>query len=512
MASKPAYELSIAQPSWLSERLERLFEFIPRLPLPRSILGLVLIGFLLVTLPLFVSVAGGVYYVDELVLRSERLVTQGIQVTRTSELLVELIRDMERNARQYQVLAEPALLELYQEKHDLFAARVNLLENLAPEGATSQLFEQLRADGNAVLDVLNQHGQQPVPLTAPNEQVEKVVEHFGSLSSLAVGLTNQSSRLIDEKMDMLYEAANQARSHLYWQTAALIPIALLFALVFTVLITRPIGQLRGAIRTLGEGSYTHPIMIGGPPELQTLGHQLDWLRQRLAESEAEQNQFLRHISHELKTPLASVREGADLLADGTVGDLSENQHEVATILRDNSLELQMLIENLLNFSAWQEKRAKIQPERVSLLTLLQELAAKYQLAISAQELRLALPAADIIIQADSSLLATALDNLLSNAVKFSPQGGTIKIMIQRNKRLNQIDVMDNGRGIAAADKDRIFEPFYKGKTPEGARLRGTGIGLSLARECIQAHNGTLEVIEDNHNGAHFRITLPQSYV
>src|SRR5690606_18344221 len=97
----------------------------------------------------------------------------------------------------------------------------------------------------------------------------------------------------------------------------------------------------------------------GAADVEALGRHLDWLRQQLAEVEQEKARFLRHVSHELKTPLANIREGSELLLDGSSGALTGAQAEVATILRDNGITLQKSIENLLNYNAWQEKGARL---------------------------------------------------------------------------------------------------------------------------------------------------------
>ncbi|MFO1351728.1 MAG: HAMP domain-containing sensor histidine kinase [Gammaproteobacteria bacterium] len=474
-------------------------------------MGLVVFGFALVALPLIVSIVRAVAYVDALVLQSEHLVLQGIEVTRSSEMLAEQLSDMERNARQYQVLGDSALLALYQEKHTQFLTRVNLLEKLAPEGATPEQFQKLRHDSTAVLDALRlQQGKTgKIPPLATPEQANEVLEYFTTLKDLAVGLAGQSSRVISRDMRDLFKGASKARRHLYWQAATLIPLALVLVLLFTVLITKPIRQLSHAIQMLGETRFDQPVTVSGPPELRKLGEELDWLRQRLQEAEEEKNQFLRHMSHELKTPLASVREGAELLADGTVGALSESQNEVAAILRESSVELELLIENLLNFNAWREKRAHLQLDRFALLPMLAEIAGKHRLAVSAKHLEVRLPRTDAALVADRVLLATALENLFSNAFKFAPEGGEVRVLAKQTKRAWIIEVIDNGPGIPDVYKERIFEPFFRGHSPTGTRLRGTGVGLSVARECIQAHGGTIEVIDNDQQGANFRITLPK---
>ena len=132
----------------------------------------------------------------------------------------------------------------------------------------------------------------------------------------------------------------------YMRTAA---IALALAILFAVLIARPIRQLDQAIRRMGTADFGHRIEVNGPQDLRYLGQRLEWLRSRLSDLEAQQNRFLRHVSHELKTPLTAVREGAELLRDDVGGKLSPEQRDIVRIVRDNTLSLQKLIEDLLKY-------------------------------------------------------------------------------------------------------------------------------------------------------------------
>ena len=116
-----------------------------------------------------------------------------------------------------------------------------------------------------------------------------------------------------------------------------------------MLIARPIRQLDQAIRRMGTADFTHAIEVNGPQDLRYLGQRLEWLRTRLNELEQQQTRFLRHVSHELKTPLTAVREGAELLRDNVGGRLSPEQHEIVRIVRENTLSLQKLIEDLLTY-------------------------------------------------------------------------------------------------------------------------------------------------------------------
>jgi two-component system sensor histidine kinase GlrK len=248
--------------------------------------------------------------------------------------------------------------------------------------------------------------------------------------------------------------------------------------------------------------------VSGPQDLEYLGRQLEWLRSRLVELEEQKSRFLRHVSHELKTPLTALREGSELLADESAGPLTAEQREVVRILRDNSIELRKLIENLLNFSAVQFQREGLHARMVRIRDIIERVSADQKLAMLAKELRLKVNCPDLTLQADEDKLRVMLDNLVSNAVKYSPRGGTILISARERAGEMVIEVVDQGPGVAGEDRRRIFDPFFTGRQAVAAPVSGTGLGLSIAREHVLSHGGQIELIDDPRAGAHFRVTLP----
>jgi two-component system sensor histidine kinase GlrK len=278
--------------------------------------------------------------------------------------------------------------------------------------------------------------------------------------------------------------------------------------LFTYLFGRPIRAIDRAISELGRGTFSRPIVISGPADLERLAAQLEWLRVRLLDLAQEKNRFLRHMSHELKTPLANIREGTELLMDGAVGELQSAQREVTAILRENGMKLQRLIENLLSFSAWQAKSVGLEISEFKLRPLIKMVLENQQLTLVAQRVRLDVQVEDLAPVADRGKLRLILDNLLSNAIKFTPRGGTISIHARNEREQLLIDVMDSGPGIPAEERNRIFEAFYQGKTPQGGHVKGTGIGLSVVTEFVNAHGGSIEILEAKSGGAHFRVRLP----
>jgi two-component system sensor histidine kinase GlrK len=341
-----------------------------------------------------------------------------------------------------------------------------------------------------------------------NDALDMIIERFRAMNAAARDVGQGMRQLINERLNELQENTRSAQHALAWQSAALIPGTLLLVVLFLLLVGRPMRQVDRAIRELGEGDFSRPITVSGPNDIETLGRQLEWLRHRLKESTDEKNKFLRHMSHELKTPLANIREGTELLLDGSVGELDHQQQEVTSILRDNGVKLQKLIENLLTFSAWQTQTASLDLTEFELKPLVFGVLGQHRLVISNKKIKLQLKVAAINVFADEGKLRLVLENLLSNAIKFTPSGGVIHVGAEMQEQELVLDVADNGPGVDPEDGNRIFEAFYQGRRSQGGPVGGTGIGLSVVAECIQAHGGSVGLIRDRETGAHFQVRLP----
>lgn len=467
---------------------------------PRSLVGLMLMGFALVALPLIVAIVRAIIHAESLEAQSKVLVEQGVRVARFSESLVSQVSQMERNARQYQVLGDPALVNVYTQRHERFLETLDDLAALPVGETTSDRIGELRAAGNQVREALNRHAPQ-------SDELASAMDGFERLKTQTRLVDEEGKAYLDRELADLQQAAADTRQMLVLQSALAIPAALLLALVFTAVINRPISQLLRAIRRLGGGDFEASVQVNGPPELTAVSERLDWMRHRLRELEEQKVRFLRHMSHELKTPLASLREGTELMLDGSLGPLDATQREVAELLRANSLELQQMIVNLLDFNSWQNRTARLNTTSVELRSLAWSVADRHRLAVASRQLEIAVRGDEVRVVADRDKLRTALDNLVSNAVKYSPDKGTIDIAIRHQGAHAVIDVVDQGPGVAPTDRDWIFEPFYRGETWHAGPVKGTGIGLSVVVECIRSHGGTIEIV-DSQQGAHFRIRLP----
>jgi two-component system sensor histidine kinase GlrK len=176
----------------------------------------------------------------------------------------------------------------------------------------------------------------------------------------------------------------------------------------------------------------------------------------------------------------------------------------------NGLKLQQLIENLLSFSAWQSKNEVLTLSDFPLRALVTSVAKAQRLALKAAQIQVRLDIEDIVVNADRVKVRTVLDNLLSNAIKFTPKDGVVTIRANSTPDRFVLEFADTGPGIPEDEVPRIFEAFFQGNEEQGGQLAGTGIGLSVVLECIQAHDGSVELVtSDEFSGAHFRIQIPQ---
>jgi two-component system sensor histidine kinase GlrK len=436
---------------------------------PNSLNGLILIGFGLVALPMLVAVIWALVNLDRLAEQSEQLVNTGVSSAENNRLLAQQAGSLERVSRQFLVLRNADSLVLLEQDLGSLEATLDDMAPLTEQADAVSLVRAIRVLARRIVRTLTEG-------TASTADTEATIAEFATLRQRVTRLSSVLDTHIERELNNLQASTRRAQQVSAWQTAALVPCTLILVVIFTLLIARPIRQIDRAIAQLGKSGFSKPIDVKGPTDLERLGRQLEWLRVRLLELAQEKNRFLRHMSHELKTPLANIREGTELLLDGTVGELDKPQREVTDILRLNGLKLQQLIENLLSFSAWQTKNEVLTLSDFPLRALVISVAKAQRLALKAAQIQLRLDVEDIEVNADRDKLRTVLDNLLSNAVKFTPKEGVITIRATSTPNWFVLEFADTGPGIPEDEGPRIFEAFFQGNEEQGGQLAGTGIG------------------------------------
>lgn len=462
----------------------------------RSIRQLTILGFVAVAALLISALVVTARQLDGLSEQSQETVAAAANAMSASRQLIEQSIAMERNARQFAVLGDETLRQLYRDRRADFLAIVAQIEALDVGDEALRITQEMRlieATSYASLD-------SAIPARANALEIPE-------LANNAYRIADAIGSWIDEQQTLLMSRSERTKYTLSYQALLFIGAAAALAVLFVWLITRPLEQINRAINNIGSGAYDKKIRIAGPQDLQALGIRLDWLRGRLQELEQHRSSFLRHVSHELKTPLASMQEGAALLNEGLVGSLTEQQREISQIIANNCARLQALIEDLLRHNSQNFEVLDIMPKEICFDELVLGVIEAHQLAISNGKIQMRNKLEKCVVTADPERLRVIVDNLFTNALKFSPDGGEIELRLFSTQTSAVFEIQDQGPGVSEPDREKIFDAFFQGSQQSTKPYSGSGLGLAIARDYAIAGGGELTLV-NGKSGACFRLNFP----
>lgn len=474
-----------------------------RLRHPKSFFALLSAGFLLAVLPLAAGLLANTVAIQRLAEQSRQAVFDAARIAHATREFAEAATALERSARQLAVISDTEFTDAYRDQQSRFVVAGKQLDLLPLDAEMRSQLDGLMRDAGSIHAAL-------VSSPPASRSMAESARRYGEIFNGARHLLDHSNDVIEREAEALRQKADRAEARARLQLAVVLPVAILVAAGFTYLLVRPIGQLEQGIRGLGEGRFADKIEVDGPADLQALGEKLDWLRLRLVQLEEQKSRFLRQVSHELKTPLTALREGSELLAEGVAGPLAPRQQEIVQILRDSSLHLQRLVEDLLRHGEAEFRQAPLQLQRVLPREVMATVAEAQRLAMEARDVSLVFDTEEnLTLETDAERLRVVLDNLLSNAIKYSPSGGTITFSAQSEGDRVILRLVDQGPGIAPDERERVFEAFYLGSVQAAGAVKGTGLGLSICREQVHSLGGHIEA---GTGCGDFKVTLPRGGV
>ena len=269
---------------------------------------------------------------------------------------------------------------------------------------------------------------------------------------------------------------------------------------------KPLHQLETAAASIAEGDFSVQVdEKKGDPELRELSGAFNTMTKKLQGVEAGRREFVANVSHELRSPITSIRGFAEGMADGVIPETEQPKY--LRLVADESRRLSGLIEDLLALSRLEREDAK--PEmtvfdvnemlRRAVIRRMNDLEDK-NIDVSCEFEEDACP-----VRADSDRIEQVVINLLDNAIKFTPEGGKITLESAVNDGTAEITVRDSGSGVAPEDRDKIFDRFFTADRAHTAG-KGTGLGLSICKRIMEMHGQSIRLLETGE-GAAFRFTL-----
>lgn len=292
-------------------------------------------------------------------------------------------------------------------------------------------------------------------------------------------------------------------------------VAIILAIVISRSIAQPLQKMATVAQAIAQGDYSQAAPESGPDEVRALGQALNSMKQQVQATQQGQRDFLANVSHELKTPLTSIRGFAQAMLDGAAATPEAVQRS-ANIIFSEADRMRRLVEGLLDLARLDSGLRALNRTTIDLQNVLAGVSEKFSLRAKEKgvELRLELPPSLPTVHADADRLAQVFTNLMDNALKHTPAGGKVTVAAVApaapagtTPKWVEASVGDTGPGIPPEDLSRIFERFYQVDKSRAGQA-GAGLGLTISKEIVEAHGGTLRAESVVGLGSRFIVRLP----
>lgn len=270
-------------------------------------------------------------------------------------------------------------------------------------------------------------------------------------------------------------------------------------------IVSPIDELTNAAAHMAEGDFTRKAEKRYNDEVGHLADTLNFMADEIVRNDKLKSDFISSISHELRTPLTSIKGWSETLISGGLNEQEETKLGLKVISKETD-RLIGLVEDLLDFSKLQSGNQKLKEEPIDLNHLVEEIGHQFAASLRGKHIHLVVETKEpqLIVHADRNRLKQVMVNLLDNASKFTSEEGTIRLTAGREENWAAIKVTDDGLGIPEDSLRRVTDKFYKADS----RSPGSGLGLSICKEIVEQHNGSLNIYSKPGVGTTVKVSLP----
>ncbi len=348
-------------------------------------------------------------------------------------------------------------------------------------------------DGEQVGDVSNDEQNGYITISVP------IIHN----SEIAGGIyLAQNVNAIDNMVNSLRE------SMIFFCCLVLIIISIL-SIGLSIAITSPLERFKQTASEISKGNFKKRITSKGLSEFVEVGNSMNYMCDELSLIEERRRKFVSDVSHELKTPMASIKLVCDCIKGADY-----NPEMVKELLGDMSEEVDRLtriVERLLELTKLDGKVSKLNLQECDIKETLNQVVKNLSEIAKENDITIYRDFVDDeydMLLIDEDKIYESLYNIVDNAIKYSPRGGYIKIDVKENENFVVISIEDTGEGIPDSEKEHIFERFYRIDNSRSRETGGTGLGLSIAKEAVTMHGGSIEIADGKDRGCVFRIFLP----
>lgn len=316
--------------------------------------------------------------------------------------------------------------------------------------------------------------------------------------------------VIHYPLDNIATTQNDLINYVYITLAFIFILSSIILLVFTDAVYIPLNQITKATEEYASGNLQYTFDVNRTDEMGYLCAQLNYMANKLSQSEENQKKFIANVSHDFRSPLTSIRGYLQAMSDGTIPP--EMHDKYINIVLNETERLTKLTNSLLTLNNLNTEGMVLEITDFDINKVIKKSLATFEGSCKEKKLKikLVLSGNELFVKADMGKIQQVLYNLIDNAIKFSDNGKTIKVETTEKNDTVFVSVKDEGMGIPKESLKHIFDRFYKSDLSRGKDKKGTGLGLSITKEIINAHHENINVISTVDVGTEFIFTLPKS--
>ncbi|HHT9145853.1 MAG: ATP-binding protein [Candidatus Brocadiaceae bacterium] len=495
----------------------------------RMVFGYIIIALFMLAMSFYL-----IFRLNHLNKVTDSIMKTDIPSVENGEKLVDSLLEQVRNEKKYLITNDNAFLDLFDKKKREFLDRLKSIEESTKDREKKLFINQIKELHNKYLSMVSKEivlvgSVEMIPSDNHyEEEIKKTLDQLTeSINKLNLTLQTGLIKKIELFQKIGYKSTKVSIVIIFFA----VMFGTIFAYFFTRSVCSPIKILKDATDRIADGDLDYRIEVTARDEIGTLGTAFNQMCNKLKEMDKMKSEFVSNISHNLKTPLTAIREANDLLLEKIAGPITEPQIKLLTIIKEESRQLTMMINDLLDISRVEAGLMRYNFQSSDIYDVIRKSTDEIRFLAENKNILIQCENGDSIpkILLDRDKIAQVMDNLLSNAIKFTLPGGAITIkanvveshdvaqFFREQNRLNnvhsfvKVSISDTGIGIPSECHKKIFDKFQQVNNKGKGGIKGTGLGLSIAKHIVLDHGGDIWVESNTGEGSTFLFTLPCSY-
>ena len=479
-----------------------------------GITGKLIIWFLVIIFLFSTTILVLYVHVQKVVHLSGSIVTKNYAIASSSKKMTEALLSLEENRQKYQLLKKPDYLTFYNEAQRNFEENLNTIINLSNKGhEISGVWYKIRDEYRNYPDadeietfLAGRRGTiaEADNLWIPEELVTRWIDEISTQRLDNEQEIEQATREVNNRGRI-----SSKNGLIGLAISTLVGLLGIFYLAYSMI--RPLKELMAGIRAISSDKRTSSLEVRSKDEFGELGHAFNEMSQRLRKEERMRSDFISMLSHEIRTPLTSIRESVNMIREEVMGPINSRQQKFLEIAGSEISRISDLLSHLMQASRLEPGLLNMKLEPIDPHTFVSDCVNSIKLAAEAKKIAMEIQVPPQLppIVGDVKQLQQAMLNYLSNAVKFSePETAiTVGVRLHQSRKRVSFFVKDHGPGILEEDQAFLFNKYYRGQR-ERERLEGVGLGLSIVKNIVESHHGTVWVSSQVGRGSTFGFTLP----